>query len=620
MNSITDIDIKKILLQQDIYEQTNKLSDMYSSSVIKDEDVCNKAFEYIIETYQEAQESATILGKDVMTDVEMIKSYTGDVGEKTVFSVLNNLHLRGSQTYLENIVSTPTYDHHILKRRNQTLRNHNLQVTQNLLKQISQYEKDVIWMFEKNTYELDALYDMVYLNFFLINKLNKNSVALTTHNIYRIILSPVIGIVTPISYFIIPYLIIRYKMGLRISFYAYVKMSISMIMSGSMVGGDSFKYVSIIFTAFFYLHGIFNSVEVAKMSYKVASLITNKMNNVMKFIQSAKDLSEQVWSTDAVSAFFKDIPVLVDTNYFKNVSTKPFTILSNFGNQLKLFKEFKPESYKPLYQQVYMLDAINSLVLAKNNLNLCDVTYVEDGEKPVLQITDMRHPYLIKLKGMDDVVCNTIDFKNRNIILTGPNAGGKSTLIKSVIIAILMAQTTTLAAATHCIISPFKYINSQINIPDCKGKESLFEAEMFRSKDNFEMLAKQDGLSFIAMDEIFNSTNPVEGIAGAYAVAKKMSQFDKNLSLISTHYIYLTKLAKEFPEQFVNYKMNVNVIDSDIVYPYKLSSGVSKQYIALELLKKNGFNADIVEDALAIKNSILRSNSDNKNKSEIREV
>ena len=104
------------------------------------------------------------------------------------------------------------------------------------------------------------------------------------------------------------------------------------------------------------------------------------------------------------------------------------------------------------------------------------------------------------------------------------------------------------------------------------------------------------------MDEIFNSTNPVEGIAGAYSIAKKMSEYDNNILIFTTHYIYLTKLKRT--GRFINYRMNVVRGDAphDITYPYKLEEGVSKQYIALDLLRKNGFDDDIIDEAVRVRN------------------
>ena len=68
-----------------------------------------------------------------------------------------------------------------------------------------------------------------------------------------------------------------------------------------------------------------------------------------------------------------------------------------------------------------------------------------------------------------------------NAIITGPNAGGKSTFIKSLCLAIIFSQTLTVAPSSKFALTPFSLISTYLNIPDAKGKESLFEAEMRRS-------------------------------------------------------------------------------------------------------------------------------------------
>ena len=157
-------------------------------------------------------------------------------------------------------------------------------------------------------------------------------------------------------------------------------------------------------------------------------------------------------------------------------------------------------------------------------------------------------------------------------------------------------------------ISPF--INTYLNIPDSKGKESLFEAEMRRSLEFLNILKKLDKnkFSFVIMDEIFSSTNPDEGISGAYAIANNMSKYLNNMCMITTHYSYLSKLEKT--GKFRNYKIPIKRDnENNIVYTYKLEPGISNQYIALELLKKKGFDKNIVDDALTICKKINDDNN-----------
>jgi DNA mismatch repair ATPase MutS len=177
--------------------------------------------------------------------------------------------------------------------------------------------------------------------------------------------------------------------------------------------------------------------------------------------------------------------------------------------------------------------------------------------------------------------------------------------VKSLLANILLAQSICISYSDFCSLTPFKFINSQINIPDCKGKESLFQAEMNRCKYSIDKIAslKDSEHCFIAMDEILSSTNPVEGIAGSYAILKKMSGYKNSVMVCTTHYNYLTKLAKD--NRFSNYRVKVEETEEKIHYTYKLEKGVSKQYIALRLLKDNGFDTDIISTAEELKQKFI---------------
>jgi DNA mismatch repair ATPase MutS len=146
-------------------------------------------------------------------------------------------------------------------------------------------------------------------------------------------------------------------------------------------------------------------------------------------------------------------------------------------------------------------------------------------------------------------------------------------------------------------------IETYLHIPDSKGCSSLFEAEMFRSKEYIEKIKNLDKnkFSFIVLDEIFSSTNYVEGFSGAYSILKKISSFSNTLFITTTHYTDLEILEKNTKGKIKNYKFEVDHnSDNEIIFNYNLTKGVSRQYIALELLKKNGFDNDILEDALDI--------------------
>ena len=562
---------------------------------------CETTSHIDIGSVEKAHVNEISIGKDVFADVELVTSYTGD--NQTILNSIDKTQLLASKRFLETLLVNPIDDINTLKNRQSVLKNissHHEQITE-LLKHMKTTECDVAWLYSHKDEEICILYDMIYFTNVFMRPLNNINYALTSYNIYRIILSPLLGLFTPIIYFIIPYFVFRLKLGYDIGFVNYLKLMFKGIFSGGALGSmfPKMTYLSTAFSLIFYFQGLFNSVEVAKACYKISKLITNRMHGVAQFMKSAKSLFDLCWDPQMGIAFFNEPDDYEQSKSIKQ-GLQNFNVFSNFGTSLQQFKTLDTKNTMKILRRACIIDTLNSIVKLQINVGYTFANYSQESS-PFIDIKGIWHPSLTK------VVKNDIHL-DKSLILTGPNAGGKSTLIKSILISILLSQTITIVNATKLDLTPFAFISSQINIPDCKGKESLFEAEMNRSKNNLEMLQKQkDKPSIIFMDEIFNSTNPVEGIAGAFAIAKNMSNFTNNLMVCTTHYTYLTKLAKDLPDKFVNMKMNVRQPkNKKIEYPYKVSSGISHQYIALELLKQNGFHNEIIEDALTIKNALLR--------------
>jgi DNA mismatch repair ATPase MutS len=301
------------------------------------------------------------------------------------------------------------------------------------------------------------------------------------------------------------------------------------------------------------------------------------------------------------------IPNEEEKKYIDGLKLREFSLFSNFGEKLKTYKNINKEVISSMLAKSYLLDSILSLVKFKRNNKLVFAEFHDNVKKPMISVQGVWHPCLKK----DNIITNDIllgDTIPNNAIITGPNAGGKSTCVKSFLINVLLCQTICISTSSQCSMTPFYYISSQISIPDCKGHESLFQAELYRCKDNIDVIKslKPHEFAFVTMDEIFNSTNVVEGISGAYAIAKKMSSYDNMMMIFTTHFPYLTKLAKN-TKNFENWKMNVEIDEktNHITFPYKLSKGVSKQYIALELLREKGFDKDILDEAIELKKKFL---------------
>ena len=287
---------------------------------------------------------------------------------------------------------------------------------------------------------------------------------------------------------------------------------------------------------------------------------------------------------------------------------------------LQTFREFDRGAHAAVLGRLYAVDCLLSILRLRESPGYGKVVLLPvKNAVPSLHVSNGWHPCLAHGAAVKNTYHMGGGACPPGLMLTGPNAGGKSTLLKSMMINVLMAQALLTAAADCVQLTPFRYLNSQVNVPDCKGRTSLFEAEMLRAKGNVDALRalKQvntacapsgSHFAFVIMDEIFSSTNPVEGIAGGYAVAKNIAATGVCVCAISTHFTYLCKLAKR-TGLFQNWQMPVAVHagTSDFEYPYKLCRGICTQYIAIELLRRTQFDECIVQDALRVKHAMVTS-------------
>jgi DNA mismatch repair ATPase MutS len=169
------------------------------------------------------------------------------------------------------------------------------------------------------------------------------------------------------------------------------------------------------------------------------------------------------------------------------------------------------------------------------------------------------------------------------VILTGPNRGGKSTFCKSVGLAIITAQSWGFAWASAAELSPFAAIHTALETQGRLGHASTFEAEIAFAKT---VLADSRSPAFVMMDEIFHSTNAVDGVEASRAFLTKLYSKQGSLSLISTHY---RELANLFESQVSLLRMATDqMTDGSLVYKYRVESGVSDKSSVSEILTEHG--------------------------------
>ena len=112
-----------------------------------------------------------------------------------------------------------------------------------------------------------------------------------------------------------------------------------------------------------------------------------------------------------------------------------------------------------------------------------------------------------------------------NIIITGPNASGKTTLLKCCVLNVLFTQQVGKGFYDKAILKPFDYIHCYLNIPDTSSRDSLFQAEARRCKQILNLIEQYPKKRhFCIFDELYSGTNPYDAIGSAYSYLKYISR------------------------------------------------------------------------------------------------
>jgi len=209
------------------------------------------------------------------------------------------------------------------------------------------------------------------------------------------------------------------------------------------------------------------------------------------------------------------------------------------------------------------------------------------------KLIDARHPSLLKKLGRESTVPLNLELQNQKIIIiTGPNAGGKTVVLKTIGLLSLLLQS-----GIHIPVSPDSNFHIFKNILIDIGDEQSIEDDLstFGSHLNNlkNILLSADTNSLVLLDEIGTGTDPIEGSALAAAILLELRDKD-SLVFASTHHGSLKIIANN-EDKFVNAAME---FDNEKLAPtYRFKLGTPGSSYAFEIAKRRGMEDKILESA-----------------------
>jgi DNA mismatch repair protein MutS2 len=304
----------------------------------------------------------------------------------------------------------------------------------------------------------------------------------------------------------------------------------------------------------------------------------------------------------------------------QTVFVEPIETIEQNNDLVRLLDEEQAETHRILLEMTRRIgesaEAIRSAVdaLAELELQFAKARFAEDyfcvpvtlnpagtpdgqTREPRLVLHKARHPLLernIKSKGGNIVpISIELDSERRELVITGPNTGGKTVTLKTVGLLALMAQSGIPVPADHAELPVFDAVLADIgDYQSIEQNLSTFSAHV----TNIDFIARTaTARSLVLLDELGSATDPEEGAALAVAIADHFRQVGC-ISIISTHHTAL-KVYGVNTAGVVNAAVGFD--ESTLQPTYELRVGVPGASAGINIAQRLGLNSKIIQSARA---------------------
>jgi len=426
-----------------------------------------------------------------------------------------------------------------------------------------------------------------YVGFKLLENLNNSSSFLHCLSVYNLT-SPIFSLLSPLVMLLLPFMLLKLQ-KIPISVSGYIAHLKNLFKNTSVYQlffnftSVSFQHrVSALFSLFIYLLQVYNNVISCCSFYR-------NINKVYHFLMDyKKHLKQSVLLLDSVT---RNISLYSKyANFLEEATRQKSLILSMIDKVSKI--EESESIVKKIGQIGKMMHLYYQFFMKPENNDVISYTFfIHEFNKDILSlqrrvkdrsIRPCKYKKKTVMKGLyylphiqDTKIRNEADLKD-NLIVSGPNASGKTTLLKSLLLNVIMSQQFGYGCYDKATLHCYDNFHSYLNIPDTSGRDSLFQAEARRCKEILDSITEHPEKRHLCIfDEIYSGTNPKDAVSCAKLYLKGLNMYKQKVDyMITTHYIELCEHFKDTPS-ILNKKMDVKETDEIIEYSYKMVDGIS---------------------------------------------
>jgi DNA mismatch repair ATPase MutS len=544
----------------------------------------------------------------IVTDLELVKTIDAS-GCKPIYNYFFNNDNDVSEKLIEQVADYYTTDVDFITQNQELLKSY--KPCDKKYTTYSQNYGNILEIWNEIKCETDFKEKYYYIDWPMLEFLNKSEHFLQFMSMYNLA-SPVISLLIPVFILIVPFFIIKLK-GLELTVNEYIEV-LKVIAQSHAIGKlfTQFNDVSLnekiylLISAAFYFFSIYQNVTVCLKFHNNMIKIHKHFDEINNYIDYT------IKSMDNYLIYSSDLST---QNVFNNVLREKKQILENLRKKFTFITEYKVTSVKKLQEIGHILKYFYELHddLVYNEVIMYSLGfngYIDclEGLQNNIEERKINYSAFVKSKGKaqfknnyygplkdDNPIKNTIKFK-KNIIVTGPNASGKTTILKSTLINIILTQQFGCGFYDSAQINPFKYIHCYLNIPDTSGRDSLFQAEARRCKDILDLVkTNEDETHFCGFDELYSGTNPDEAVTSSTAFMNYLIKNQNVNCILTTHFIKVCKKLQK-NKNIINCHMETEKKDNTLIYKYKLIDGISEVKGGVAVLTAMDYPKEIISN------------------------
>ena len=554
------------------------------------------------------------LNDSVINDLELVKSIDKD--EQSIYDTFFNPSNKTSKNVIEQFARYYTTDTVYLKETQSLLKSFNKEELNTIHNKHSfgDFEiNDTVNLWEEIKAETGFHEKYLYIDWSFAKELNKNASFLQLMSIYNIA-SPLLSLCLPIFVLIVPFFVIKMK-GIELNIKQYIDILKTLISNHAIFKVftqfhevNNSQKLYLVISAAFYLFSIYQNILICLRFYSNMQKIHGYLHKFKKYLAYTLELMEYHSSKTVKLTKYSEFNKINDTN--KAVLVKIYDSLDNISPFTFSFSKIREIGHiMHVFYQLYDNEVYNNAMMysfgfngyfeiinkAHDNITDKKITKSEFNNKkgkPIFK--KMYYPKFINEEEIK-IIKNDCNL-NKNMIITGPNASGKTTTLKAALINIILSQQIGYGCFESLKFTPYDNIHCYLNIPDTSGRDSLFQAEARRCKEIIDCIDENDDKThFCIFDELYSGTNPEEAVVSAFAFMDYIIKNKNVTCILTTHYVKLCKkLSKN--KMIDNYNMKTLKKNDNFEYTYLIEKGISKVKGGLKVLKDMNYPKEILDN------------------------